>query len=343
MNTHPQIGTDQATSPAEQAMALLAPFCTRLLPGTLRRIIAWKRLPRTALPDLTEDVHQELALDCLQHAEAILALPANNRHLRWMRVAERWVYRTRVQPSREHRLIEDSWATPEAREDLRSMPWLDMVALHNGRRNLGATAARHGMRVRELQRAIDDHTAAAGYDEDHYAFWRQRAAEALTGLAADLLRESSPLLLLSRRRRRPDPVARLLRLKQLAQRFPVRPVTRSVRVVLQPWVRRPRLDERSPRRLLAAALRLTPQSAAAALWLFEACVCDGDLAAAARALRQAQHSERPPHGSITLARARLLEVRGRPQAAVALVRRAHRRWRCDHALSAVVARLNAQQ
>ena len=223
------------------------------------------------------------------------------------------------------------------------MPWLDMVSLHNGRRNLGATAARHGMRVRELHRAIDDHAAAAGHDDDHYAFWRQRAAEALTGLAADLLRESSQLVLLSRRRRQPDPVARLLRLKHVAQRFPVRPVTRSVRVVLQPWVRRPRLDERSPRRLLAAALRLTPQSAAAWLWLFEACICDGDLAAAARALRQAQHCPTPPRGSIALARARLLEGRGRPQAALALVRRAHRRWRCDRSLSAVVQQLTAPQ
>lgn len=291
---HHDTGGAAATAPIETALRHLATFCERLLPSTLRRIIAWKRLPPLTLPDLAEDVYQELALDCLQHADAIVALPPRNRHLRWMRIAERWIYRCRVQPGRAMRLQDDAWPAPPIGDDLRIMPWLEMVALDNGRRNLGATAARHGMRVRELREAIDDHATAAGHDEDYHAFWQRRAAEAMTGLAADLLRESGQLVLLPRRRRSPDPVARLTRLRHLAGRFPVRPVTRPVRVMLQPWVRRPKLNERSPRRLLHAALHLTPRSAAACLWLFEACLCDADLPAAARALRQARAAADPP-------------------------------------------------
>src|SRR5262249_920536 len=82
---------------------------------------------------------------------------------------------------------------------------------------------------------------------------------------------------------------------------------------------RPRArEERGRGRLLAAAVALAPHDAAAWLWLFEACVVDGDLAAAASAVRRCRHHAAPRPAAAVLARARLLEMRGRLGAAAAL-------------------------
>ena len=165
----------------QQALALLDAFARRLLGGTLRRVLAWKRLPSFALHDVLDDVRQELALDCLQNARTIVGLDRHDRHLRWMRIAERFVYRARVQADRERPIVRDAPVPCESGMDLRDLPWLDANDLSNGRRNITATARRYGMQPRELREAIHRHATAAGHDASYHEFWRARAAEALTG------------------------------------------------------------------------------------------------------------------------------------------------------------------
>ena len=79
-----------------EALALLEVFCKRILPGAIRRIAAWKGLSRGQIPDLTDELRQELAVDCLLHADTVVQLAAPQRHSRWMRAAERWIYHHRL-------------------------------------------------------------------------------------------------------------------------------------------------------------------------------------------------------------------------------------------------------
>lgn len=306
---------------ASAALALLATFCTRILPGTVRRIAAWKRLPRGALADLRAEVQQELAIDCLEHTALVTMLSPAQRHARWMRLAERWIYRHRVS-RRWAAMPGDTPAPAGACFPAPPLPVPDLVSLANGRTNLTATAARSGQRVKRLQRQLEQWARRLGCDAEHDAFWRARLAEALTGLGADLLRDRGLVHLLPRPRRQPDPGGRLLRLRRLSARFHVRPSTAPERSLLRAWLRQAELDDKAPRRLLAAAVTLAPHAAAARLWLFEACLAEGDVAAAAAAVRRCRQLAAPPALAATLARARLLEVRGRVAAAAALLRRA---------------------
>lgn len=323
-----------------RALTLLHGFCARLLPGTVRRIAAWKRLPRAGLRELEAEVAQELAVDCLEHARQIVALPPAARHARWMRAAERWIYRQRV--ARRGCELGPDLAAPAIPAAAAPPPGLpELVALGNGRSNLTATAARTGVRVRTLQRRLGTLARELGCDAAHDAFWRRRLVEALTGLAVDLLRDRGGLLLLPRPRPAPDPAARRQRLRRLQARFQVRPATLPERTLLRRWVRADRLDGSAPRQLLVAALQLDPGHAAAWLWLFEACVAGSDLRAAAQALRRARQLAAPPRLAVALARARLLEARGRTGRALAALGRAAQRWPGERALAAVAAQLVA--
>ena len=91
--------------------------------------------------------------------------------------------------------------------------------------------------VRELRRRVDGLAKRLGENAERRAFWRARLAEALTGLAADLLRDHDLVQLLPRARRRPDPAGRLQRLRGLLAHFPIRPST-STRVEPEPRPRR---------------------------------------------------------------------------------------------------------
>ncbi|HEX6810494.1 MAG TPA: hypothetical protein VF384_02620 [Planctomycetota bacterium] len=324
-----------------EALALLEVFCQRILPGALRRIAGWKGLARGQLPDLTDELHQELAVDCLLHANTVVHLPPSQRHARWLRAAERWIYHHRLGRNQCTPLPDASPAAAShpipAETGLVSRP--QVVAMVNGRLNLTATAASDGVVMRRLRQELEALATDLGCDEQYLAFWRLRLAEAMTGLAADLLRDQGVVGPLARRHAAPDPRGRLRRIRRIAAHFRVGQSTLAVRRLLREWVRRPRLDARAPRRLLEQATRLHPAAPGAWLWLFEACLAESDLGAAMRALRAGRRLAAADPIASTLARARLLEARDQWHAATALIRRAFGRWPHDPRLERVLASL----
>ena len=322
-----------------EALRHLQHFAATILPGTVRRIAAWKRIPLGATADLVLELHQELAVDCLEHARQVLDLPPPARHARWMRMAERWIYQHRANGARSIG-DPDAEPAPTPRQppltDLLRAP--DLIRLRNGRCNFTAIARHSGRHTRSVRQELEfvaDTFAGRG----DVGFWRERLGEALTGLAADLLRDRGQVQLLRASRHRPDPAARLRRLRRLGARFQVRPSTLTIRRVLAQWVRRPDLGDEAPRRLLEHATALCPWQAGGWLWLFEARFADGDHRGAAAALRQSRQTTRPPRAAVVLARARLLEGRGRWAAALALLRRASRRWPGEQALRLALGRM----
>ncbi len=326
------------------ALAALRTFGERILPGTLRRIASWKRLSRGELPELLDDLLQELAIDCLEHARTIVALPPAARHGRWMRMAERWVYRFHVRP----RIPAAKPAGQPSRWDAGDAATRDLpevsdrwVRLGNGRWNLSASAARAGRPLAALQAEVEQLAVRLGCDGERDAFWRARLAEALTGLAADLLRERGGLLLLPGRRCSPDPERRLRRVRALARHFHLRASTIDARRAVRRWVARARLDDAAPQRLLHDAVQIWPHSTVAWSWLGEACVARGDLAGALAAVRAHRHLRPEQHSRTTLLRARVLEMRGRFGAAVRLLQRARRRSPHDARLRRALAAIRA--
>lgn len=310
----------------DEALARLDHFARCVLPCTVRRIAAWKKIPPGELLDLQLELRQELAVDCLEHPAAVLALSTPARHSRWMRLVERWVYRNRVNPARNRTASDpdDEPAPPAPPPDPPGD--LGVVLLRNGRCNIAASARQKGERLRDVLARVERFARHLGNGREQVAFWRQRVGEALTGLAADLLLDRGAVHVLPARRRRPDPLGRLSRLRRLGARFHVLPSTRDVRLALAPWVRRARFCPGTPRRLLEHAAALCPQQAPAWLWLFEACLAEGDLAYASRALRLGRSRARLPAHAAVLARGRLLQARGRHRAALALLQRAAFRW-----------------
>lgn len=336
--------SDPCAEPRHHDVLTLAQaFVEHQLPWTVRRVASWRRLPRNRVPELTADVAQELAVDALQHVELLLAMPEADRCRRWHRLAERWLYHERMrsdlvssaelQESRGDKLLDtpapcDLPVAPEA-----------LVHLGNGRTNFRVTAQRAGTNPRTLQRRLDQWADRHGRGGSFLGFWQTRAAEAMTGLAADLLQQQACLTMVPRRRQRPSPEARLRRLRRIARRFPLRPSTRATRSLLRPWLRWADLPSFRPRPLLESALLLAPQATATWLWLFEASFAEGDLAAALRAIRSARHLANPTPREQVLARARVLEARGRLVAAAALLQRARTRWPADGCLVEVAARV----
>lgn len=322
------------------ALAHWQTFCTRILPRIVRRIAAWKQLQRPAQTDLQEELQQELAADCLANAPQVVVQPPRVRHGRWLRVAERFAYDNYVQPHRRRIGTDELLARPEPSLVPPPDSLLPLATLHNGRANVKGTAALVGLDERRARQLLDHLASRLGAGDEYRAFWRARLAEALTGLAADLLRDHERVQLLPRSRRAPDPAGRLLRLRRMVGRFPIRPSTRRERRVLQTLLRGGRrFDDATPRRLLESAATLAPFDHAAWLWLFEARLAEGDVRGAAAALRQCRQLAAPTVVASTLARARLLEVRGLPQRAVGVVVRGARRCRHDARLSAVAAQL----
>lgn len=322
----------------QQALSHWHYFCSCLLPGTVRRIAAWRRLPRANHADLQAELQQELAADCLEHAEQIVGQPPAVRHGRWMRLAERFIYRHCIATPRPP-APPGTGQEPAGPCEAPELPFADdLVTLRNGRRNLRRTAAGRGVNERSLRCHLDRLAERLGADGEHRAFWRQRLAEALTGLAADLLRDRGQVHLLARARRRPDPAGRLRRLRRMAVHFHIRPATLQERSILRRWLRPGAVaGDGAPRQLLESAAALDPGAGAVWLWLFEACLVERDLRAAARALRLGRHFAAAPGAACTLARARLLQTRGRPDAARALVRRGARRWPRERSLRTVAA------
>jgi hypothetical protein len=328
---------------AEQALAHLDYFCTRFLQGALRRIAMWKGLHLERHPDLVDDVRQELVLDCLQHDAEICGLPERARHARWFRLIERQLYQLHLRGGRTGRrenadhvadcgpmpslaaLLPDM--TVEDRELLRSL--LEGSARHdNGRCNVTGSAVQMGVGVRRVRRLWKDVAAELGYGSDFIVFWQKRLAEAALGLAADLLRDSGGLHILDEKRRpRPDPQARMRRIRRIQAAIGVRPVPLEMRRWLRQLGRVGR-DLGGVHRLLDGAEALAPDHRAVHLWRFEACVLAADWPGAARSLRAARRVDAPAV-PVLLARARLLEARGRERAALHLLSRSVQRHRAD--------------
>jgi hypothetical protein len=310
MDSPPPNEADRTT-----ALTQLAMFQTCLLPTTVRRIAAWKQLSRACLSDLLDDVRQELAVDCLEHAPQIVGLAVRDRHQRWMRIAERWIYHQRIAYRWQRTRLghDDALVPPPSLLPLPTPPRFE--SLQNGRLNRAATATRAGRKLRELTAELEGFAWQLGHDDDHHGFWCRRAAEALTGVAADLLRARGGLHLIAA--------------------WPEPDVDRRLQRV--------RLDTTAPRRLLAAARALRPDHAAVWLWTFEAELDAGQLPAAGTALRQARACVGCPPLAQLRARARLLEARGRLAAAARLLQRGRRRRPRDAALAGVVQTLLGDQ
>ncbi len=307
------------------ALDLLEPFASRVLPGTVRRIAAWRRLPRAVTIDLLDDLRQELALDCLQHGQTICDLPQPERHRRWMRLAERWIHRSIRGSRRGASPVPDPELLPshdpDPVDDLPELPDTLSKRLRNGRCNLSACARRGGPTQHWLRRQIDGLAAQLGRGTRYVDFWRNRLAEVLTGLAADLLRQRGAVQMVRQDSVLPDPHRRIARLRQLHRRVPVWRSAIDLRRVLRRWLTLPDVQAASPRELLEQASELNPFAGATWSWLFEACVAEGDLRAAARALRRARWCASRPDAALHLCRVRLREAAGDFAGALALLDR----------------------
>lgn len=308
----------------QHALAHLDTFVRCILPGALMRIAAWRGQPRHALAVWRDDLRQELAVDCLLHAEQVVELDERQRHRRWLRLTERALRRLQGNPRLRRPLDPALIVTANPSSAELSLPWLDAAHFGNGRLNVIGTHRRLGRGRVWLQRRVDRLVQDLGWTAEREAFWVRRATEALIGLAADQLIAAGAVHSV-RPLAAPDQARRTRRLRRLHGHFPVRRSTLAARRALTPW-KRPPFAAPSPRELLAQAVSLAPHDGAAWLWTFEACAAEGDLAAAAQALRQARRCPGVERGAQVLARARLCELRGRLDAGVALVRRAQRRW-----------------
>jgi hypothetical protein len=334
---------DQDHAAVRFALAHLSQFAEQQLPLAVLRIARWRGLPSSELADLRQELHQELVVDCLERAPLLLALPDSVRIGRWLRRIEHWVY--------HHRL---TWANRQPQHDLETLPDpgpapilagdplddLELVFCGNGRVNLAATRARTGRDERDLRRRLREIATDLGHDEAAARFWRLRASEAFVGLGADLLRSTSGLRLLGSGQRPPDLARRLARLRRLARRVPRGGPMRRVRALLLRWRQRHRSGQPfDAREALEAALAMAPERAPGWLWLAEAHLLAGQRWAALQAIRSARLCPHCPHGAQILARARVLEARGRFAAGLALVRRAALRWPSNRALRAALAAL----
>ncbi|MFO1051156.1 MAG: hypothetical protein U1F36_02935 [Planctomycetota bacterium] len=346
--TDPSPQVEQDRDPTSHALSLLEGFRSRVLPGVLRRMSVWKRLEASGQQEVAADAMQELALDCLAHPQEVLALPERDRHTRWIRIVQRVHYAMRERSARKSAgedaldaIVIESHLSPDIpldepdRELLRRM--LDGADhLKNGRMSLRATARGLGVSTNALTALRARVAEALGHDDERETYWRGRLAEALCSMAAAWLRDDGVLNLwddASRRGFEPERCrTRLARIKEALALRPPAPETRqALELVLAPTDELPiALD---PRELLRIATRLAPRDAGIVLWRFEAEIVASDLRAAARSLRRARRL-RADAVPVTLARARLLEARGKLDAARALLARALARRRGEPRLVA---------
>ena len=318
------------------ALALLTQFRHHILPGALRRLATWKGIPHRLLRDWLDDVEQELAVDCLEHASVVARLSDRQRHARWMRRTEAVIYRLRRNHRGSPAIAKEEPAAPDWQHDQPPDVQLPaLVTLNNGRTNIVASIRQSGQARRHLRRQLDELAAQLGWDDERFEFWRARVVEALTGLAADLLVGQHTIRSLNNLPS-PAPERRRARLRRLSRRFPIQPSTRAIRSVLRPWTRRNKHPEPSPRELLEQATRLRPDAGATWLWLFEACCHDHDAAAAMRAVWHARRCGGVSYAAIVLARARVFELRGLLPGGIKLLRNKSQRRPREEAIVAAL-------
>ncbi|MBK8978425.1 MAG: hypothetical protein IPM29_21195 [Planctomycetes bacterium] len=322
------------------ALAAAADFSARQLPGLVRRLLAWKRLPHSRAAELASELGQEVCVDALEHAGEVSALSDEQLAVRFMRVAQRAAYRLALRPTRHEEpsaVPLDERPAPECGPDAgptagpfapheSQRALLESIAargvrLCNGRLSTTRTARLLGVDPRRVRGAWLDTAERLGYGDEHQHFWVRRLAEALTAMAAARLVASGRLRVWDAPlRRRPDPDAESRRLGRIRSALEVRPQVGTVRSVLArvaPLSRRAR-PTLTPDELLDLAAALRPGDAATALWRFEAAVAAGATARAERALRDAEAAGAEPV-RLLLARARLCELRGEPEVAARLL------------------------
>lgn len=335
----PSHGIEAGGEPHAQALALLTEFCVHVLPLIVRRISIWKGIPPRRRRELTAEVAQELCVDCLEHRDAVLRMSAEERHRRWMRLTGRWIHADcgRRVPGLRDDEVAKAATTPEPPPAL-VREAANLVQFRNGRCNVVQTARETGTTVRAVRERLDDLATQLDRGQKHAAFWRRRLAEALTGLAADLLLDRGVLNVLPDARRAPDPQGRRLRVRRLADHFQGQDAATERRLARR-IARAPRAALGEPCDLLRHAVALEPDRTEPWLWLFEAALCDGDVRGAAAALRACRRlrCDRATRSRLTLARARLREARGGVAAALRLLVRAIARRPHDGRLRAAHA------
>lgn len=346
MQRDPESAVAAGGEPRPQALALLTAFCAHVLPPILRRISLWKGIPLRRRHELLAEATQELCVDCLEHGDAIARLSVRECHARWIRITERWIHRCYVRPARREQPPENGFEDLAAAEEPTpptAVPAVPrFVYFRNGRCNVRQTAGRARTSAQAVRGKLAALAARLGHGDERRVFWRRRLAEALTGLAADLLLDAGSVYALPEARRAPDPKARRRRVRQLAERFlaqcggPERRIARRVG-------RTPLTLAAAPRLVLQHAVALGAERPEPWLWLFEATVLDGDYAAAARALRACRclTTDARTKSRITLARARLAEVLHGVDAATQLLGRAVRRAPHDGRLRAALQAVTA--
>ncbi|HLU38566.1 MAG TPA: hypothetical protein VK081_04225 [Planctomycetota bacterium] len=324
---------DCTTTSSDPSLKCLDAFYRAALPAAVRRLRGW-RGAASLHGDLVADLRQEVATDFLAHRAALETMSTRERHERWLRLIGRTHYRLR---GRDAATTTDGdldaiaavvHAAQAPALEGRAREFAEQLLEHgvhlkNGRLNEVITARSIGLSPLQLRRRGERLLAALDLHRD-LEFWSRRLVEALLGLAADVLRDRSDVLILGEQRRvRPDPHGRLQRIRRLRDRLRYLPVGTTLRRVLLRYGTRCR-DPFDPELALRCALDLAPRSAEVHLWWFELAAARGDARRAARALRAARTAD-ADRVSVVLARARLLELRGRDGAAHALLLRAMRR------------------
>ncbi|MEY4674159.1 MAG: hypothetical protein RL148_1943, partial [Planctomycetota bacterium] len=304
-----------------------------------------------------EEARQELALDCLVHDRDLQAMPRRERHSRWFRLVERTAYHAglrstrRVQGGVDPDQLAGSWEHPAHRlpgllrtlrpGDARLVRRIARQASRkrNGSWNLVAAARALGVDRRTLRKVWGRVADSLGFDAEYASFWARRLAEALTGLAADLLRSEGVLhLWQGTRRPPPDPESRRRRLRRIRTALGARPVAPRVRSALAAALRTDAHAVAHACNLLDHAAAMDPESASTQLWRYEALALTGRLQAAAEALERAERHGADPV-RIALARAQLHQRRGNTAQAVAVMEAAHAQSRADRRTAEALALL----
>lgn len=347
-----------ATPAAGSALALLEEFAERMLPHALRSLALRRSLAPARREELFEEARQELALDCLVHDRELTAMPRRERHSRWFRLIERTAYHTCFRASRRARagVDLDGLVNPAPHAPgrlpglLRRLEPGDAALVariasrgatkRNGSHNLVATARRCGVDRRTLRKVWTRVADGLGFGPEYAAFWERRLAEALTGLAADLLRAHGGLQLWpGTRRAPPDPKGRMRRLRRIRTALQARPVDAHVRSALAVARRSVTDPVAHACQLLDHAVQVSPDDPGAQLWRYEALACAGRLGPAAAALEHAARGGGDPV-RIALAKARLHQRGGNEALARDLLLEVRVATRGDRRIEAALAQLD---
>lgn len=327
----------------------LEQFLDGAVPVLLRRMHGWRS--RCDLDELAHDLRQELIVDWLARREQLRPWTPQQRNRYWLRLLSRAYYQLVVRTQRGRArgqdldLLPGPVATPDPLSPATEIGPFDRAQLlriatnrcelRNGRFNLQRSAEAVGLTTKELRRLWQRLARELGYDEEFQSFWRRRLVEALLGLTCDLLRERGLVRLCNETKRlRPDPAGRLLRIRRIRDVLSICPQSVELRDLFVPYTRNGALASLDPRRTIADAQALAPHDPDVLLWSFEVAIAHGQLRGATWLLRRMPRLA-VPRVRWWLARARLLEARGRLAAARALITRKLPRLPRDPRLLAV--------